>query len=173
MRDDAESTRKIFLDTMKIVSVPLSLIIIVAAFLGIKSIDDAKQTIQVEARRETQAEVTRMQAEIRSRLDEQFQTPTLQKLVKEAARESTEKSAEPLIKSEVAGQVKLRVEAERPAIAAAVSHQSQVAVEQMGSQLDSLVKKSLDTRVSTDIAPVMQKIKDESDLQPFNNAYEC
>jgi hypothetical protein len=165
VRDDAESNRKIFLDTMKIVSIPLSLIIVVATFLGIKSIGDAKGVIQAEACRETQAEVTRMQSEIRVHLDQQFQTPTLQKLVKDAAKESTETSAAPLIKSEVAAQVKSRVDAERPAIAAVVNQQSQVAVKQMGSQIDSLVRKSVDARVSTDIAPVIQKIKDEADLQ--------
>src|ERR1700675_5064859 len=77
VRDDAESNRKLFLDTMKIVSVPLSLIILIVAFLGVRSISDAKALIQSEARTETKSEITRMQQEIRSRLDTQFQTPTL------------------------------------------------------------------------------------------------
>jgi competence protein ComGC len=165
VRDDAESNRRLFLDTMKIVSVPLSLIILIVTFLGIRSISDAKALIQSEARTQTQSEITRMQQEIHTRLDTQFQTPTLQKLVKDAAVEATQKSAEPLIKSEVASQVKLRVDSERPAIAAAVNQQSQLAVKQMGSQIDSLVRKSVDAKVSTDVDPFIQKIKDEADLQ--------
>lgn len=165
VRDDAESNRKVFLDTMKIVSIPLSLIVLVAAFFGIKSIGDVKDAIQNEARRETQTEITRMQSEIRTRLDQQFQTPALQKMVKEAAKESTKTDAEPLIKSEVATQVRSRVDAERPAIVAAVTQQTQAAVKQMGPQIDSLVKKSVDTKVSTDVDPVIRQIKDEADLQ--------
>jgi hypothetical protein len=165
VREDAEASRKLLLDTVRLISLPVTALAIIAAFLGFASVRDLKQTIQAEARRQTQTEITRMQGEIRTRLDEQFQTPALQKMVKEAAKESTKAAAEPLIKSEVATQVGSRVDAEKPAIAAAVTQQSQIAVKQMGSQLDSLVKKSVDVKVSTDVDPVIQKIKDEGDFQ--------
>ena len=165
VREDAESNRKLLLDTVKIISIPMSLVIVLFTFLGIKSMGDIKETIQTEARRETQSEITRLQKEIRQSLEEQFQTPNLQKLVKEAARESTEKSAEPLIKSEVATQVKARVDAEKPAIASAVTKQSQEAVKQMAPQIGTLVKQSVDEKVARDITPVLQKVNDEEDLQ--------
>ena len=165
VREDAEASRKLLLDTVRLISLPVTALAIIAAFLGFASVRDLKQTIQAEASRQTRTEITRMQGEIRTRLDEQFQTPALQKTVKEAAKESTKTAAEPLIKSEVANQVRSRVDAEKPAIAAAVTQQSQIAVKQMGSQLDSLVTKSVDAKVSTDIDPVIQKVKDEADFQ--------
>lgn len=165
MRDDAEKNRKLLLDTIKIASVAISLIVLVAAFFGYKSINDVKDAIQNEARRETQSEVTRMQGEIRQRLDEQFQTASLQKLVKDAAKEATQKSAEPLIKSEVAAQVKLGVDAQKPAIAAAVTQQTQAAVKQMESEIESIAKKSVDAKISAEVDPVIRKIKDDGNFQ--------
>ncbi len=165
VRDDAEKNRKLLLDTIKIASVAISLIVLVAAFFGLKSISDVKDAIRTEAGRETQSEITRMQGEIRKRLDDQFQTPALQKLIKDAAKEVTEKSAEPLIKSEVAAQVKSGVDAQKPAIAAAVAQQTQAAVKQMESEIESIAKKSVDTKVSTEVDPVIRKIKDDGDFQ--------
>ncbi|MGC2464789.1 MAG: hypothetical protein WA517_06295 [Candidatus Acidiferrum sp.] len=165
IRDDAESNRKVFLDIMKIVSIPLSLIILVAAFFGIKSISDIKDALQNEARRETQSEISRMQTEIRNRLDEQFKAQALQTMVKEAARESTKAAAEPLIKAEVQAQVRAGVDALRPTIVAAATQQAQTAVKQIGPQIDSLVKKTVDTKVSTEVDPVIATIKAEADVQ--------
>lgn len=176
IRTDADANRKLLLDTVKLVSIPVTALILVAGWFGFRSISDLKETLESDARgstqaeiarmqQSTQAEITRMQGEIRSRLNEQFQTPTLRKLVEDAAKESTKTAAEPLIRTEVASQVKLRVDAEKPTIATAVTQQTQTAVKQMGSQIDSLVKSALDAKLATDVDPVIQRVKDEADLQ--------
>lgn len=153
---------------MKLVSIPLTLVLVIAGLLGLRSIGDLKKTIQTEAQRETEAEVNRMQGEIRKRLTDQFQTPAVQKTVREAATEATKTAAEPLIKNEVGTQVKLRVDAERPAIGRTVTQQTQAAVKQMEPQIDSLVKDSVDAKVQKQVQPVVQSLQDlkaDSDLQ--------
>ena len=142
VRDDAEANRKLLLDTVKIVSVPVGILILIAGWMGFRSIGDLKSTLESEAQQSTQAEIARMQTEIRTRLSEQFQTPALQQAVKDAAVEATKTAADPLIKSEVASQVKARIDAERPTIEAAVTQQTRTA-----------------------LSPIIQRVKDEADLQ--------
>ncbi len=165
VRDEGEANRTLLLDTVKFVSIPVSLIIAIAAILGFKSLSDLKQTLQSEASRETKTEVTRMQGEIRDTLKKQFQTPELQKMVKEAAGDSTRTAAEPLIKSEVAVQVKSRIDAQKGDIATAVHQQTQSAVKEMGPQIDSLVKDALDTKIQSQFTPVIDDLKNEANTQ--------
>ena len=106
-----------------------------------------------------------MRDEIRTRLDDQFKTPTLQKLVRDAAADSTKTAAEPLIRTEVTKQVKDRVDAEKPTIAAAVTQQTNAAVKQMGPQIDSLVKNTVDSKIATSVEPTVERVKSEADLQ--------
>jgi|ERR1039458_3066821 hypothetical protein len=167
-RDEADASRGLLRFTVWLVSVPISLMIVTAAFVGWRSLEDIKHTIRSEADHETKAEIARMQGEIRTTLKEQFQTPTIRKTVEDAAIEATKASAGPLIKSEVAAQVRARVEAERPAINAAVTLQTQSAVKQMGSRIDTIVKDSVDTKVQTAVDPVSRSLtalKADADLQ--------
>jgi hypothetical protein len=166
--DEADASRGLLRFTVWLVSVPISLMIITAAFVGWRSLEDIKRTIRSEADHDTKAEIARMQGEIRATLKDQFRTPVLQKTVKDAAIEATRASAEPLIKSEVAAQVRLRVDAERPAINAAVTQQTQSAVKQMAPKIDAIVKESVDKKVQTAVEPVSQRLsamKADADLQ--------
>jgi hypothetical protein len=167
-RDEADASRGLLRFTVWLVSIPISLMIVTAAFVGWRSLEDVKRTIRSEADHETKAEIARMQVEIRTTLKDQFQTPALQKTVKDAAIEATKASAEPLIKSEVAAQVRSRVDAERPSINAAVTQQTQSAVRQMGPKIDAIVRESVDTKVQTAVEPVSQRLsamKADADLQ--------
>ncbi len=168
IRNESEANRKLLLDSLKVLSFPVGILLAIAAFLGFRSVSDLKQTIQNEARNETQAEVKRMQDEIRNRLNDQFQTPAIQKMVREAAAESTKTSATPMIKAEVATQVKSRVEAERPSITAAVNQQTQTAVKEMGTKIDVLVKDAVDSKVKAQVESVVEQVnllKGEADIQ--------
>jgi len=168
IRDDAVANRQLLLDTVRLVSIPVAVLIAVAAWFGFKSISDLKGALEAEARQSTQVEVSRMQNEIRGRISEQFQTPALQKMVKEAAAEQTKTASEPLIKQEVATQVKARVDTERPTIVAAVTEQTKAAVKQMGPQIDQQVRDSVEAKVQHQVEPVIQKLntlKSDADLQ--------
>src|SRR5205807_5241341 len=126
-------------------------------------------SIHTQTQVETKTEITRMQAdserqikamqlEIRSRLDQQFQNPIIENLVKDAAKEQTQMSANPLIKIEVARQVKNRVDAEQSNIRHAVTEETQTAVKGMNPQIDKLVKNAVDSTVQNQVDPVIRQI---------------
>jgi hypothetical protein len=101
-RDDAEANRKLLLDSIKFVSIAVAALIGVAGIFGYRSVSDLKDTLETQARQATNAEIARMQVEIRQRLEEQFKTPELQKMVRseaDAAMQSAvtkaEKSVDP------------------------------------------------------------------------------
>jgi hypothetical protein len=168
LREDADKNRKLLTDTIRFTAYPLAAIIAVAAFFGWRSLADLKTSIRTEARSETKTEIVRMQGEIREKLQAQFQTPALQKMVREAAEDQTRKAAEPLITSEVEKQVKTRVNAEEPTIVAEVTRQTQAAVKQMKPDIDSLVKKTVSVNIQENVAPVetsLKGLKADADLQ--------
>jgi hypothetical protein len=86
VREDADATRKLLLDTVKFVSFPVGVLLLAAGFFGWRSFEDMKHTIESEAQRETKKEITQMRTEIEKRLTEQFQTPALQETIKEASK---------------------------------------------------------------------------------------
>jgi hypothetical protein len=89
-------------------------------------------------------------------------------MVKDAAAEQTRTAAEPLIKREVATQVKMRVDAERPVIVATVTQQTKEAVKQMQPQIDLQVKDSVEAIVQRQVKPVaqeMSKLQADAGLQ--------
>ena len=168
IRADGDASRKLLLDTIKFISIPMTLLLGIAVFLGWRSFSDVQATIIAEARRETQAEVSRMQGEIRERLSDQFKTPVLQQTVKQAAKESTEQAAAPLIKAEVTNQVKRSVELENGTIRETVTQQTQTAVKQMGTQIDGMVKQAVEKKVANDVQPVIDQVgglKSKTELQ--------
>jgi len=160
VREDAEANRRLLLDTVRLISIPAAVVIAVAAFFGIRSISDLKETLEAEARRSTQVEINKMQNEIQNRLSDQFKTPALQQMVNDAAASYTKSAADPLIKQEVATQVRTRVDAEKPTIVAAVTEQTKSAVNQMAPQINEQVRDSVEATVQTHVAPVVQTLSD-------------
>jgi hypothetical protein len=168
VREDAQASRDLLRFTVWLVTIPIAALILVVGWFGFKTVGDLKDALEKEAETSTKAEISRMQGEIRNRLDQEFQTPRLQQMVKATAAEYTKTSAEPLIKSEVGVQVKLRVAAEQPTIVAAVTRQTQAAVKQMGPTIDSLVRDSVDVKVQKAVEPVTQRLeglKADADVQ--------
>lgn len=158
IRNEAEANRKLLLDTVKFVSIPVAMLIAIAGFLGFRSISDLKATLEAEARRSTQSEIKTMQGEIQKELNEQFQTPSLKAMVQNAAAEYTRTAAEPLIKRNVEEQVKARVAAERPTIIASVAEQTKAAVRQMEPQINLQVRDSVEATVQHQVEPVTKQI---------------
>src|ERR1017187_6112870 len=105
-REDSEASRSLLRFTVWLVAVPITALILVVGWFGFKSVSDLKDSLQKQAEQSTNAEISRMQDEIRRRLNQEFQTPTLQQMVKATAADYTKAQAEPLIRGEVANQVK-------------------------------------------------------------------
>ena len=165
--DEAEANRKLLLDALKIVSIPLAVVIGIAGFLGFKSFSDLKSSLQDEARKEIKAEETQLQADIYQRLSDEFQKPTLQKMITSAAVDSTKAAAKPLIKSEVAQQVRTRVDAERGTISKAVTQETQAAVRDLAPKIDASVAQAVDANVKKQVEPVAKQMSELSDEAKF------
>jgi hypothetical protein len=162
VRQDSDANRKLLTDSLKVIAYPATAALAILSFLGFRSVTEMKSTIQTEAKAQTSAEVTRMQEEIRKRLGEQFQTPNLKAIVSEAARNATATTAQPLIKAEVNTQVGRSIEAQKGVIKQSVTDQTQQAVKQMGSTIDSYVKTAVDTKVASAVDPVAKQVRDLS-----------
>ena len=137
LREDAESNRQAFFGTMKIIAYPLAVVLAIAGFIGFKSARDLMDSIRQEGKRASDAEILRMRGEIRDTLKAQFEGPNIRSIVKDAARESTESSAAPLIKQEVVGQVRAQIQSERPEIHDAVVSETKKGVAEMQPLLDA------------------------------------
>jgi hypothetical protein len=86
VRQDSDATRSFLQYAVKLVAIPLSLLLVVAGVLGWRSIEDVKHTIEAEARRDTQTEITLLHGEIEKRLSHEFETPALQQTIKDASK---------------------------------------------------------------------------------------
>ena len=162
VRVESESSRALLLHTLQIVAVPVTIALAIAGFFGWRSIDSFKESLQTElrseAKRQTDAEISRMQEEVRQRINDQFQTPTIQKVVTQAAVQATTASANSLIKSQVEKEVKNRVAAEQGTIKKTVVEQTAVAVKTMTPEIESLVKTAVDAKVQNVVEPVARQV---------------
>jgi HEAT repeats len=165
LREDSKANRDALLGTLKIVSYPVAAAIAIIGLLGVKSVSDLKEQLRTtatqEVNRAVETETSRMQKEIRDRLNEQFQTPRLQSMVKDAARDATDAAAAPLIKREVIGQVKANIEAQRPAIHAVVVSETKKGVSELQPRIDAEITQqgsAAEERIRAKIAPYDQII---------------
>jgi hypothetical protein len=129
------------LGAIRVVAIPVGAAIVFLGLFGFKSFSDLKNQLQDSATQQINSEALKMQEQIRNRLDDQFKTPILQGLVKDAARDATEKSAKPLIEAEVRKEVQAHIEAEAPQIHAAVINETKLGVTGMKPQIDSEISK--------------------------------
>ena len=107
-----------------------------------------------EMRSIASTEVARMQAEVRTRIDEEFRKGNITRLVQAAAREQTQTALAPLIKNEVSSQVKNRVDAEQGHIRLAVNEETKKAVQDLGPALDRLVRQATERKVDAEVRPI-------------------
>jgi hypothetical protein len=166
--EDSEATRKLLKHSLWVVAIPLTIAIGVTGFLGIRSISDIRNAIQTEADRQTQAEIVRMQSEIRGTLADKFKGPNIQQLVKDVAKDETVTAARPLIKQEVASQVKLGVAAERGTIQRAVVAETKSAVTEMNPRIETLVKNAVQGEVTARVNPVVDEVKSLQEEQKIS-----
>jgi len=172
LRDDAGANRKALLGTLKIVSYPLAVVLAVAAFLGWRSFENVKTSIHAEAEQETKTEITRMQDEIRKKLSDQFETPQLQKVVKQAAADQTQGVLRPLIQHEVASDVAKSVKAEDPTIRASVVSETRRAVgalepkvsQIVSDRVNATVDASVDAKITSQVKPILTSLQNDQQV---------
>lgn len=167
LREDSDANRDKLLGTLKIIAYPITVALLIAGFLGWRSIADVKQSIQEETQQETKTEIARMQEEIRQKLTAQFETPQLQKMVKEAATNQTQSVLRPLIVNEVSTDVAKSVKDEQHTINTTLISETHKAVDQLTPTIDGIVStrvnatvdKAVDDKIAVQIKPILSSLQ--------------
>lgn len=167
LREDSEANRRAFLGTLQIIAYPMAALLAIAGFLGWGSFEQVKRSIQEEASQETKSEIVRMQEEIRQKLAAQFETPQLQKMVKDAAAAQTQTALRPLIVQEVSTDVGRSVKEEKQTINATLVSETRKAVDQLkptidgivGSRVNATVDQAVDKKIDVRINPVLASLQ--------------
>jgi hypothetical protein len=132
VRSQGEKDRAYFDQLFKRTVWSIGLIIIVGlavvTFLGVRSLADMKN----EMRAQTQAEIGNMRAEVRRRIDAEFQTPEITRLVQTVARERASEEINRIIFEQVSKQVQAAVKNQEGGIHKEVLQQTQNAVTRLG-----------------------------------------
>ncbi|MGA2569708.1 MAG: hypothetical protein ABSF23_04250 [Terracidiphilus sp.] len=172
LREDSDANRDKPLGTLRIIAYPITVALLIAGFLGWRSIADVKQSIQDEAQQETKSEITRMQEEIRKKLTDQFETPQLQKMVKDAAENQTQSVLRPLIVQEVSTDVAKSVKGEQHTINSTLVSETHKAVDQLSPTIDGIVSprvnatvdKAVDDKIATQIGPILASLQSNQEI---------
>lgn len=172
LREDSDANRDKLLGTLKIIAYPITVALLIAGFLGWRSIADVRQSIQEEAQEETKTEIARMQEEIRQKLTAQFETPQIQKVVKEAAANQTQSVLRPLIVQEVSTDVAKSVKDEQHTINSTLISETHKAVGQLTPTIDGIVSarvnatvdKAVDDKIATQIKPILTSLQSNEEI---------
>lgn len=162
LREDAKANRDMLIGATRIIAIPVTAAIVLVGWLGWKSFSDLKGQLAASATEQIKTETLRMQSEIRKKLTEEFQTPNIQRTVKESAQDATQKAAAPLIKDAVTREVQVHFVAERPQIHATVVSEAKKSVLEMQPQIDAEITKqanAAEARIQAQITPYSELIK--------------
>lgn len=173
LRRESDSNRKLLEGALKIVAIPLAVVIAIAGFLGWHSIGDMERSIQSEAKAETSAEVLSMQNEIRGRLTAQFQTPKIQKMVREAALSQTQNVLRPLIVHEVKHDVASSVNREQKNIKSALIKETHKDVDNLkptindivATRVNATVDKAVESKIDSEIQPILTHMQRDQHIE--------
>jgi hypothetical protein len=141
---------QLFTRTMWSIGLIIAVGIGLATFFGLRSLSDMKD----EMRKQTQAEIANMRAEVRNRIDAEFQTPAITRLVQAVAKERASDEINRVIFEEVSKQVKAAVKSQEGEIRKAVTQETQSAVARLGSTIDATVAKQIKDKVEASVRPL-------------------
>lgn len=119
----------------------------VIAFFGIHTLSQLREEMRVT----TREELRKAQNEVRDRIDAEFKTQNIHELVRQVAKERTERELSSLIKQTVDVQVALGVRAEEPRITRTVSDQTRQAVDRLSPVINSHVAAEVDRAVTQEV----------------------
>jgi len=116
-------------------------------FFGIHTVSELRE----EMRATTQVELHKTQKELRDRIEAEFQTKSINDLVRQVAKERTERELSNLITQTVDEQVARGVKAEEPRIAKTVSDQTKQAVDRLFPVINANVAAEVDKVVTQEV----------------------
>jgi hypothetical protein len=128
-----------------------------AVFLGINTINGAKEAAQqaarTQAREATDAQIAKLKPEIDNRISKEFETPTIEQIVREKAQEATATTAHKIIVEEVDNKVGEAVNAEREDIHSTLKSAAANAVNEVKSTIQSEAAKDAREIIKAEIQP--------------------
>ena len=109
-REESDANRKLFLDTSKIVAIPLAVLLTLAGIFFYRDINTMKEAMKAEGEAEAKAEIKRMDQHIDNTLEERFKSDNIQKTIQKAALDATSQQAPGLIKKVITPEVRKAVQ---------------------------------------------------------------
>jgi hypothetical protein len=120
-----------------------------ATFFGLRSLADMRN----EMKKSTQAEVDNMRAEVRKRIESEFQTRQITELVRSVARERAQSEINRVIAAEVSRQVQSSVKKQESEIRRAVTEETQRAVRDLNPKINGIVAKQTGEKIDASLRP--------------------
>jgi hypothetical protein len=109
-REESDANRKLFLETSKIVAIPLAVLLTLAGIFFYRDVNTMKEAMKAEGEAEAKAEIKRMDEHIDQTLEERFKSENIQKTIQQAALDATSKQAPGLIKEVITPEVRKAVQ---------------------------------------------------------------
>lgn len=117
-REESDANRKLFLDTSKVVAIPLAVLLTLSGIFFYRDVNTMKEAMKTEAESEARAEIKRMDEHIDQTLEDRFKADNIQRTIQQAALDATTKQAPDLIKEVITPEVRKAVQSESGTIRA-------------------------------------------------------
>jgi hypothetical protein len=111
-REESDLNRKLFLDTSKIVAIPLAVLLTLAGIFFYRDVNTMKEAMKTEGEAEARAEIKRMDANIDQTLEDRFKSDNIQNTIQQAALEAATKQAPGLINQVITPEVRKAVQSQ-------------------------------------------------------------
>ena len=108
-RNESDANRKLFLDTSKIVAIPLAVLLTLSGIFFYHDVNAMKEAMKAQGEESARIEIQKMDKHIDETLEAQFKTETIQNTIQHAAETATREQAPGLIKGVITPEVKRAV----------------------------------------------------------------
>jgi hypothetical protein len=135
-REESDANRKLFLDTSKIVAIPLAVLLTLSGIFFYHDINTMKEAMKAQGEASAQAEIQKMDKHIDETLQEKFKSETIQNTIQQAAVVATRQQAPALIKEVITPEVKRAVASQSGTIKEVATR---AATEEVKTAIDPIV----------------------------------
>jgi hypothetical protein len=141
---------RLFTKTIWCIGAVLAVGFALATFFGLNTLTQIRE----DARKAADAESVNVRAEVRKRIDDEFRSEQIKKLVREVAEDRTKNELQGVIRSEVGK----GIQQQAPAIRKAVEDETKRSVRELEPTIGSIVSKETQKRVDESVKPVQERL---------------
>ena len=136
----------------------------VAVYFGYNTADSARQVASVQATTAVNKKIDELSPDIQSRITKEFETPRIEKIVREEAQSATATTAKQVIREEVENKVSSAVDAEQDGIKRTMNVAADKAVDEVKGDIQKEANKAVTRIVDVKISPELRRLRSFSDL---------